>query len=68
VTIENILALPFIVVGIAAVLVFWGALGALIVSVVVAIFTASLATFGGLFGILVAVLAIIYLIGILYVL
>lgn len=67
-TIENILALPFIVVGIAAVLVFWGALGALIVSVVVAIFTASLATFGGLFGILVAVLAIIYLIGILYVL
>lgn len=61
--IENILALPLIVAGIATVLIFWGALGTLIMSVVVALFTATIGSFGLLLGILIGVLALIYFIG-----
>ena len=52
-----------IIPAIALVLAFWAGLLGLIVAVVVALFTASISSFGTLLGILIGVLALIYIIG-----
>lgn len=62
-TLDQLLALPFIIAGILLVILFWGAIGTLIVSALVALFTGAIAKFGVLLGIFIAVLVICYIIG-----